>query len=157
MSKRVLRRSSRGGKTWRWTRRRWLTIAAVLSAQKMLSFRHFIRDRKAFPNASSDSYAVLGALRACFRRQHNIRSNTIGDYISGMFFWSQVVAQMKRQLTVSEGSAPKPAMSTALAVKSDNFQTIQLGITHTVRQSIRCRETLNDSQSGLSEHAGWRD
>jgi BCCT, betaine/carnitine/choline family transporter len=41
---------------------------------------------------------ILGAIRAGFRHQYNLRSNAIGDFVSSTVLWPQVIAQMRFQL-----------------------------------------------------------
>jgi BCCT, betaine/carnitine/choline family transporter len=40
---------------------------------------------------------ILGMVRSGFRERYHLRSNAIGDFISSMFFWPQVLTQMKLQ------------------------------------------------------------
>jgi BCCT, betaine/carnitine/choline family transporter len=39
--------------------------------------------------------AILGKIRSGYRSRFNIRSNTIADFVSGLFLWPQVLAQMR--------------------------------------------------------------
>lgn len=48
---------------------------------------------------------TLGAVRGGFREHHNIRSNIVGDYLSSLFFWPQVLTQMRQHcVDVAEGA-----------------------------------------------------
>ena len=38
---------------------------------------------------------LLGVIRYGFRNRYNIRSNALGDFISSLFFYPQVLAQMQ--------------------------------------------------------------
>jgi BCCT, betaine/carnitine/choline family transporter len=59
------------------------------------------------------SGCILGNVRANFRKQHNLRSNSIGDYVAGTFVWPQVIAQMRLQLVSRDNkrSATVPVWS----------------------------------------------
>jgi BCCT, betaine/carnitine/choline family transporter len=43
------------------------------------------------------SGVILGMIRSGFRERYHLRSNTIGDLVSSVFFWPQVLTQMKLQ------------------------------------------------------------
>jgi BCCT, betaine/carnitine/choline family transporter len=45
---------------------------------------------------------ILGTLRSGFRGVHALRSNIFADYASGLFFWPQVLAQMRLQNTAGK-------------------------------------------------------
>jgi hypothetical protein len=38
---------------------------------------------------------ILGMVRSGFREHYNIRSNAVADIVGGIFFWSQVLTQMR--------------------------------------------------------------
>jgi hypothetical protein len=40
---------------------------------------------------------MLGAIRGGFRGRYNIRSTILGDFLGSLFFWPQVLAQLRIQ------------------------------------------------------------
>jgi hypothetical protein len=44
--------------------------------------------------------------RGGFRRKYSLRSNTVGDFVSGAFFWPQVSTQMIIQVQVQSSAQP---------------------------------------------------
>jgi hypothetical protein len=65
------------------------------------------------------SGGMLDMQRGGFRRKYSLRRNTVGDFVSGVFFWPQVLTQMIIQVQVQSISIiPRKKVSDVVNVSA---------------------------------------
>jgi BCCT, betaine/carnitine/choline family transporter len=73
---------------------------------------------------------ILAIIRSFFRAKYNLRSNGVGDLVSGIFFWPQVLAQMRLQGACSLSAGMSTASSSISSSISDPHR--RRGVTTTI-------------------------